>query len=58
MMRWDPDERDYVLYVGEVLGDKEFKGYTIPDKILLTSWAGTPRENPFFEAVVTTAEFN
>jgi hypothetical protein len=58
MMRWDPDERDYVLYVGEVLGHKKFKGHTIPGKILLTSRAGTPRENPFFEAVVITAEFN
>jgi hypothetical protein len=58
MMRWDPDDRHYVLYVGEVLGEAEFKGYTIPTTILLTSKAGTPRENPFFEADVTAAEFN
>jgi hypothetical protein len=58
MMRWDPDERDYVLYVGEVLEEGEFNGYTIPTKIHLTSKADTPQENLFFEAVVTTAEFN
>jgi hypothetical protein len=59
MMRWDPDERKYFLHVGEVLGEeREFKGHTIPTRIILTSKAGTTQENPFFEAVVTTAEFN
>jgi hypothetical protein len=58
MMRWDPDDGRYVLYVGEVLGEeRDFAGYTIPTKISLTSKVGTPEENTFFEAFVITAEF-
>ncbi len=62
MPRWDVRGLDgqpgYVPWLGEVLGEeKTFGGYTIGVRVRATAKAGTAQANPFFEAVVTAAEY-
>jgi hypothetical protein len=62
MMRWDSEGADgrpgYVLWVVEALdGEQGFGGYTLPKRLRVTTRAGTPRADSFFEATITAADF-
>lgn len=62
MMRWEPEglkgTPEYVLWIGVLMSEEQtFGGYTIPTKVSVTTRAGTPQENQFFEAVIKRAEF-
>jgi len=44
--------------VGDQIGEERtFGGYTVPTVCSAISKAGTPQENPFFEAVIDQADF-
>jgi hypothetical protein len=62
MNRWDAKgltgTPGYVPWVGDQIGEERtFGGYTVPTVCRAISMAGTPRENPFFEAVIEAAEY-
>lgn len=59
VMRWDDGQhglRGYIPCGGEVLEDRRFGDVTIPSRISIGWWYGTPRYRPFFEATITAAE--
>jgi hypothetical protein len=57
IMRWSRDGKshDYVPMGGDVLEDRRFGDVTIPSRISVGWWYGTPRFKPFFEAAITAA---
>lgn len=62
MMRWDREGPDgkpgYVPWVVEARdGEQSFGGYTLPKRVRVTTRAGTPQADSFFEATITAAEF-
>ena len=62
IMRWELEGLDgspgYLKSIAELAGEeREFKGYRIPTEVRLISRAGTPLENPFFEATVLSADY-
>jgi hypothetical protein len=62
IMRWELEGLDgspgYLKSIAELAGEeREFKGYRIPTEVRLISRAGTPQENPFFEARVLSADY-
>ena len=62
IMRWELEGLDgspgYLKSIAEVVGEeREFEGYRVPTQVRLISKAGTPQENPFFEATILSADF-
>jgi hypothetical protein len=62
MDRWDPQgltgTPGYVPWVGDQIGEERtFGGITIPTVCRAIAKAGTPQENPFFDAVIDQADF-
>jgi hypothetical protein len=62
MQRWDAEGLDgkpgYVLWVGDQLTEERtFGGYTIPVRMRATKKAGTPQADSFFEAEITSAQY-
>jgi hypothetical protein len=58
MLRWDPDDRDYILWRGDALtAERRFGGYTLTTAGRVTKHAGTPRAHAFFEFSVTDMRF-
>ena len=55
VLRWHGRD-GYVRCGGDVLAERCFHGVTIPSRISIGWWYGTPRYEPFFEATVTAAE--
>jgi hypothetical protein len=55
VMRWQ-GRRGYVPMGGDVLEDRRFGDVTIPSRISVGWWYGTPQYKPFFEAEITAAE--
>ena len=55
VMRWHGRD-GYVPMGGDVLEDRRFGDVTIPSRISIGWWYGTPRYKPFFEATITAAE--
>jgi hypothetical protein len=59
VLRWDDGShgrRGYVPCGGEVLEERRFGALTIPSRVRIGWWWGTPRYRPFFEAEITAAE--
>lgn len=60
-MRWEVEGVEgspaYLPSVAEPEEERRFDGYTIPTRIRLVSKVGTPKENPFFEATVLSADY-
>ena len=62
MQRWDAEGLDgkpgYVLWVGDRLTEERtFGGYTIPVRLCATKRAGTPQADSFYEAEITSAQY-
>ena len=62
IMRWEVAGLDgspeYLKSIAEVVGEeREFEGYRVPTQVRLISKAGTPQENPFFEATILSADY-
>ncbi len=58
LLRWDSGRhgvRGYIPCGGHVLEDRRFGDVTIPSRVSIGWWYGTPRYKPFFEATVTAA---
>jgi hypothetical protein len=55
VMRWQ-GRRGYVPMGGDVLEDRRFGDVTIPSRISVGWWYGTPQYKPFFEATITAAQ--
>jgi hypothetical protein len=62
MQRWDSEGMDgkpgYVLWAGDQLTKEQtFDGYTIPVRMRATKRAGTSQADSFFEAEITSAQY-
>jgi len=58
LLRWDGGRhgvRGYIPCGGHVLENRRFGDVTIPSRVSIGWWYGTPRYKPFFEATVTAA---
>ena len=58
LMRWDGGRHGLHGYVpcgGHVLEERRFGHVTIPSRVSVGWWYGTPRYKPFFEATITAA---
>ncbi len=58
VMRWDDGRHGrhgYIPCGGHVLEDRRFGDLTIPSRVSIGWWFGTPRFTPFFEATITAA---
>jgi hypothetical protein len=58
LMRWDNGQHGLHGYIpcgGDVLEHRRFGHVTIPSRISVGWWYGTPRYKPFFEATITAA---
>jgi hypothetical protein len=59
LMRWDNGQHGrhgYIPCGGTILEDRRFGDLTIPSRVSIGWWYGTPRYKPFFEATITAAE--
>jgi hypothetical protein len=58
LMRWDSGQHGLHGYIpcgGHVLQERRFGNVTIPSRVSVGWWYGTPRYKPFFEATITAA---
>jgi hypothetical protein len=46
----------YIPSGGDILAEQRFGDYVVPSHMTVGWWYGTPRYEPFFEAVVTRCE--
>ena len=59
VMRWDSGQHGVHGYIpcgGDVLAEHSFGDVTIPSRVSIGWWYGTPRYKPFFEATIIAAE--
>ena len=49
-------EFNYIPFGGDILAEQRFSDYVVPSHMTVGWWYGTPRYEPFFEAVVTRYE--
>jgi hypothetical protein len=59
VMRWDNGQHGLQGYIpcgAEVHAERHFGGITIPSRLSVGWWFGTPRWKPFFEAEILAAE--
>jgi hypothetical protein len=46
----------YIPFGADILAEQRFGDYTIPSRMTVGWWYGTPRFEPFFEAIITGHE--
>jgi hypothetical protein len=56
ILRWRGDDDAYVACGALVLAERRFGALTLPSRVRVGWWFGTPRFAPFFEAEVLAAE--
>jgi hypothetical protein len=59
IMRWGKVGRQdfgYIPFGGELLAERRFGPFTLPSRVRIGWWFGTPRYRPFIEATIRIAE--
>ena len=59
VMRWGNvghDHFGYIPFGGEIQAERRFGAFTLPSRVRIGWWFGTPRFRPFFEANILSAE--
>ena len=59
VMRWGnvgQDHFGYIPFGGEIHAERRFGSFTLPSRVTIGWWFGTPRFRPFFEATILSAE--
>ena len=55
-LRWGNAGQDafgYIPFGGHIHAERTFGGLTVPSRLSVGWWFGTPRDEPFFEAEIT-----
>ena len=59
LMRWGNSGQDHFGYIpfgGSIHEEQRFGHFTLPSRVTIGWWFGTPRYQPFFEATILSAE--
>jgi hypothetical protein len=59
LMRWGnvgQDHFGYIPFGGEIHEERRFGLFTLPSRVTVGWWFGTPRHQPFFEAAILSVE--